>query len=90
MHRKIKRRRLRVPTVLTLAAVALGGATTAHIVVISASPSYQTAQVIDVPAGGNLQQALNRCSLEEQCVSLPGRPTPAALRCRRRAAPSTS
>jgi hypothetical protein len=48
-----------VPTVLTLAAVAVGAATTAHMVVISASPSYQTAQVIDVPAGGNLQQALN-------------------------------
>jgi hypothetical protein len=60
VRRNIKNRRVGLSIVLTLVAVVLGAATTARIVVISASPSYQTAgQVIDVPAGGNLQQALN-------------------------------
>ena len=53
-------RRARRPHVLALLSAAIGAIVAAHIAVISAHPAAQAGpQVIDVPAGGSLQQALN-------------------------------
>jgi hypothetical protein len=53
--------RARSLTTFILLAAALAGVSTAHSVETSASSMYQTTgQVIDVPAGGSLQAALNQ------------------------------
>ncbi len=52
--------RLRLWSAITLAVVG-GSAGTRTIATTSAEPGFQaTSQIIDVPAGGNLQQALNQ------------------------------
>jgi hypothetical protein len=48
-------------SVLLLASAAVAGVATSQLAVIGASPAVQaSSQVIDVPAGGSLQQALNQ------------------------------